>query len=88
MTNQKIVEIKYSTSVLVNAGWRSINITAKAEMISPKKAKIIEVTDVDGEGVTGYASRTGANRQKYNVSYIASREIGNTKILSKCDVLY
>ena len=81
------IKIQYTASVLVQAGWRSLEITAIAEKISEKRCKVIEVIDVDGEGVTGYASRTGANRQKYNVGYIANREIGSVKIISKLTVI-
>ena len=83
------VTIKYNSSVLVNAGWRSIEITAKAELSKTgKKAQVVEVLDIDGEGVTGYASRTGAKRQTYHVGGIAMRELGATKIISKCEVLH
>ena len=83
------VTIKYNASVLVNAGWRSIEITAKAELSKTgKKAQVVEVLDIDGEGVTGYASRTGAKRQTYHVGGIAMRELGATKIISKCEVLH
>lgn len=81
------VTIKYDTSVLVDAGWRSVTVTAQAEKISEKRAKVISVIDVDGEGNTGYASRTGANRQKYNVGYVAKKETGKVKILSKCQTI-
>ena len=83
------VIIKYNSAVLVNAGWRSIEITAKAELSKTgKKAQVVEVLDIDGEGVTGYASRTGAKRQTYHVGGIAMRELGATKIISKCEVLH
>ena len=81
------IKIQYTASVLVNAGWRSLEITAIAEKISEKRCKVTEVIDVDGEGVAGYASRTGANRQKYNVGSIAQREIGSVKIISKLTVI-
>ena len=81
------IKIQYTASVLVQAGWRSLEITAIAEKISEKRCKVVQVIDVDGEGLTGYASRTGANRQKYNVGYIANREIGSVKIISKLTVI-
>jgi len=84
----KTLTIKYNASVLVAAGWRSIEITAIAEPNKTgKKATIIEVINIDGNGVGGYASRTGANRQKYNTDYIAKREIGTVKIVSKVEVV-
>lgn len=78
------IKIIYNSSVFVNAGWRSIQVTAIAEKISEKRAKVLEVIDVDGNGNSGYASRTGANRQKYSVASVAKRELDNIKILSKC----
>ncbi|MFA5166747.1 MAG: hypothetical protein WC449_05680 [Candidatus Paceibacterota bacterium] len=86
--NTNTIKISYKSSVLVAAGWRSISITALAELNKyGKKGTVTEVLDVDGEGVVGYASRTGANRQKYNVGYIVRREIGATKIISKVEVI-
>lgn len=82
-----VITVKYNASVLVNAGWKSVEITAKAEKISEKRCTITEVVDVDGEGTSGYASRTGAKRQQYNVGYIAGREVGLTKVISKLTVL-
>lgn len=79
--------IKYTSSVLVAAGWRSIEITAKAEKTSPKMLRIIEVIDVDGEGASGYASRTGSKRQRYDVGYIARREEDVKKRLSSVCVV-
>jgi hypothetical protein len=35
----------------------------------------------------GYASRTGANRQKYSVGGVAAREIGKIKNLSACEII-
>lgn len=78
------VRVKYQTSVFVQAGWRSADVTALAETISAKRAKVLEVLDINGDGNTGYSSLTGANRQKYSVSAIAARETGKIKILSKC----
>jgi len=81
------ITIKYNASVMVQAGWRSVLITAKVDKISEKRAKVVEVLDIDGEGNDGYASRTGAKRQTYHVGGIAMREVGNIKILSKCEIL-
>ena len=81
------ITIQYDTSVYVPAGWRSIEITAKAEQTSQKMASVIEVLAIDGEEPRGYTSRTGAKRQTYHASGIAKREIGKRKRLSSCRVL-
>lgn len=78
--------IKYTASVKVDAGWRSVSITAKAEQISKGMAKVIEVTAIDGEAPGYGMSRTGAKRQEFNGHYIASREVGAKKRLSACSV--
>ena len=76
--------ITYNTSVHTPAGWRSETVTAFVKHISAKRAQVVEVIDVGGNGKTGWASRTGAARQKYSVREIAQREIGKIKILSAC----
>ena len=76
--------IKYNTAVHTPAGWRSEVVTAFVKHISAKRAEVVQVTDVGGNGTTGWASRTGAARQKYSVREIAQREIGKIKILSAC----
>ena len=81
------IKVQYNTSVFVAAGWRSETVTALAKKISEKRCEIVEVHDVGGHGDTGYASRTGANRQKYNVGSVAKREVGTIKIISKLTVL-
>ena len=82
-----MITIKYETSVFTGAGWRGVTVTALAELLSPKRASVVEVVDIDGEGNSGYASRTGAKRQQYNVGSTARREVGAVKILSKCTVV-
>lgn len=79
--------IEYKASVMVQAGWRSVTITAEAKSISAKMAEVVEVLAIDGDEPKGYASRTGANRQKYNAKAIAAREVGAKKRLSACEVL-
>jgi hypothetical protein len=79
-----MITITYSSSVFTPAGWRSVTVTALAELLSAKRAKVVEVVDIDGEGNSGYASRTGAKRQQYNVGGTAKREVGAVKLLSKC----
>ena len=79
--------IKYETSVFTPAGWRGETVTAEAEKISDKRARITEILDIGGNGNHGYHSRTGAKRQMYNVGGVAKREIDKIKILSKCEVV-
>jgi len=78
--------IKYNTAVFTPAGWRSETVTARVELLSPKRGKVVDVIDVGGNGVSGYASRTGAKRQQYNVGGVAQRELGAIKILSKVEI--
>jgi len=78
--------IKYETAVFTPAGWRSETVTARVELLSPKRGKVVDVIDVGGNGVSGYASRTGAKRQQYNVGGVAQRELGAIKILSKVEI--
>lgn len=75
--------IKYNTSVFTPAGWRNELVTARVEQITPARARVVEVIDVGGNGNKGYASRTGANRQQYNVGGVAKRETGTIKLISK-----
>lgn len=82
-----IITIDYSSSVLTAAGWRSVTIAAKAEKISEKRAKVVQVLMIDNEAPTYGQSRTGANRQKYNGLYFAEKEVGKIKILSKCLII-
>lgn len=81
------MNIEYKSSVYVAAGWRSVTITATAEKISEKRAKVTDVVAIDGEPVRSTMSRTGAKRQSYHGTGIAERERGKIKILSRCDVL-
>jgi hypothetical protein len=74
--------IKYTASVKTPAGWRSELITARAEPITDKRLRVLEVIDIGGNGNTGYASRTGAKRQQYNVGYFAAQQIGAVKLLN------
>ena len=78
--------IKYETAVFTPAGWRSETVTARVELLSPKRGKVVDVIDVGGNGVSGYASRTGAKRQQYSVGGVAQRELGAIKILSKVEI--
>jgi hypothetical protein len=76
--------INYKTSVHVPAGWRSVDITARARRISPGMAEVVEVLEIDYKEPRGYMSRTGALRQAYNGLAVAEREIGKRKRLSSC----
>ena len=78
--------IGYNSSVYVPAGWRQVYIKALAEPISEKRAKVLEVLEIDGEEIKANMSRTGAKRQTYHGTGIAQREIDKVKILSKCDI--
>ena len=71
--------IKYNASVMVDAGWRSVEVTAIADKISEKRVSVTRVTDIDGLGNSGYGSRTGAKRQQYHIGGIAAREEGKIK---------
>jgi len=81
------ITITYNTAVYTPAGWRSEVVTAIAKQLTAKRAEVVEVTDIGGNGKTGWASRTGAARQKYSVGGVAQREIGKIKILSACTIL-
>lgn len=81
------ITIKYSTGVLVSAGWRQVTITAIAEKTSAKMAKVIEVTEIDGEAPDYGMSRTGAKRQEFNGHYLDRREMGAKKRLSACVIV-
>lgn len=76
--------IKYYTNVFVDAGWRGVEIEARAKQVSKGMAEVVEVRSIDGEAPVGYVSRTGAKRQTYNASGIAKREVGKKKRLSAC----
>jgi len=79
--------IRYSASVFTDAGWRGVEITAEAVRTSPKMLEVLLVTEIDGEAPTGYTSRTGAKRQRYNAAGIAKREVGKRKRASACEIL-
>ena len=81
------MQIRYNTSVFTPAGWRNEVVTARVELLSPKRGKVIEVIDIGGNGNTGYGSRTGAKRQTYSVGGVAKRELGAVKLLGKVEVV-
>ena len=82
-----MIRIQYKSSVMVAAGWRSVTIEALAHRVGSRMAKVASVEAIDGEAPTGYLSRTGAARQKYNASGIARREINKNKVLSSCSII-
>lgn len=80
--------VEYKSSVFCpQIGWRGVYITASAKSVSAKMIEIIGGVDINGDGDTGYASRTGAKRQQYNVGYFAEKEIGKRKRLSCVNVI-
>ena len=81
------IKIKYSLGVQTRAGWRQVEAIANAKKISEKRVKILEVIDIDGDGCTGWASRTGATRQEYNLGYFAGNEQGKIKNLSSVEIV-
>lgn len=81
------ITIKYNGTVLTPAGFRGVEMTARAEKISEKRCVVKEVLEIDGEEVRANMSRTGANRQKFYGIGAAKREQGKTKNLSACAVV-
>lgn len=81
------MRIEYTASVFTAAGWRSVAITADAERVSDRMARVVAVTAIDGHDPRPGMSRTGARRQQYNGAAIAAREVGARKRLSACNIL-
>jgi hypothetical protein len=86
MMNKEIT-VKYNTSVYTPAGWRPVEVTAVANQISPKRCVVSQVLDINGDGNTGYASRTGAKRQIYHCRGVSLREEGKIKNISSLTVI-
>jgi hypothetical protein len=83
-----IIKITYQSSVSTRAGWRGVTVTAEATPSDSGKMAVVEnVLLIDDESPDRNASRTGANRQRYNGEYFADREIGKRKRLSACTVI-
>ena len=76
------MSIQYNTAIQLPVGWRSVKITATAEKISEEQVKIIAVDDIDGNGNSGYGSRTGGKRQQYHIGGMANSEEGKIKNIS------
>jgi hypothetical protein len=79
--------VQYSTSVYTPAGWRDVSITAEATPSATGKMATVErVIAIDGEKPAPTMSRTGAKRQQFHGTAIASREVGKRKRLSACRI--
>ena len=81
------MKIKYNASVMTQAGWRGVTITAEVKQISKGMAEVVKVTEINGEAPSSGMSRTGAKRQSYNGKHIALREVGAKKRLSACTIV-
>lgn len=81
------ITIVYSSAVKVDAGWRHVNIKARAEKISAGMAVVREVIEIDGEAPAYGQSRTGAKRQSFNGKWWAGQQIGAKKRLSACEIV-
>jgi hypothetical protein len=81
------MKLKYQSSVKVPAGWRSVNIVAECEQVSPGFAVVKTVELIDGEPPHYGQSRTGAKRQEFNGHYWAKTQIGAKKRISACKIL-
>jgi len=53
------ITIKYNGTVLTPAGFRSVEMTARAEQITPKRAKILEILAIDGADVKAETAVAG-----------------------------
>lgn len=82
-----IITIKYSTLVKVAAGWRDVNVVAKAAMVSKAMAEVVEVITIDGEEPSRTQSRTGAKHQESNGIWWSKTQIGAKKRVSACEVI-
>jgi len=81
------ITVVYNTSVFTQAGWRGVEVKAKATKKTEKMAVVEEVLTIDGEAPVGYTSRTGAKRQRYHAAGIVQREVGAKKRLSSCELV-
>lgn len=81
------MQIRYETAVYTGAGWRPVTITARAEPITDRRCRVVEVIDVDGHGTAGFASRTGARRQQFSVGGVARREAGVIKLTARLEIV-
>ncbi len=82
-----IVTVKYNSSVLTLAGWRSITIVAHANYLSAKRVEIISVDSIDGLTPEKNMTRTGSKRQTYDGLYFAGNEAGKVKNISSLELV-
>ena len=80
-----IVTVKYKSSVLTAAGWRSTTIVANANYLSAKRVEIISVELIDGLTPEKNMTRTGSKRQSYDGIYFAGNETGKVKNISSLE---
>ena len=80
-----IVIVRYKSSVLTLAGWRSITIVAGANYLSAKRVEIINVELIDGLTPEKNMTRTGSKRQTYDGLYFAGNEAGKVKNISSLE---
>ena len=80
-----IVTVKYKSSVLTMAGWRSITIIASANYLSAKRVEITGVDSIDGVTPQKNMTRTGSKRQTYDGLYFAGNEAGKVKNISSLE---
>ena len=80
-----IVTVKYKSSVLTLAGWRSITIMAHANYLSAKRVEITCVDSIDGLVPQKNMTRTGSKRQTYDGIYFAGNEAGKVKNISSLE---
>ena len=82
-----IVTVKYNSSVLTMAGWRSITIMAQANYLSAKRVEIVSVDSIDGLTPSKNMSRTGSKRQVYDGLYYSNCEAGKIKNISSLELV-
>ena len=80
-----IVIVRYKSSVLTLAGWRSITIVAGANYLSAKRVEIINVELIDGLTPQKNMTRTGSKRQTYDGIYYSNCEAGKVKNISSLE---
>tara|TARA_R110000796_G_scaffold30674_1_gene81765 strand:+ start:357 stop:617 length:261 start_codon:yes stop_codon:yes gene_type:complete len=82
-----IVTVKYKSSVLTMAGWRSTTIVANANYLSAKRVEIISVELIDGLTPSNKMSLTGSKRQTYDGLYYSNNEAGKVKNISSLELV-
>ena len=82
-----IVTVKYKSSVLTLAGWRSTTIVANANYLSAKRVEVISVELIDGLTPSNKMSLTGSKRQAYDGLYYSNCEAGKVKNISSLELV-